>query len=223
MITPLGVLRLLADIRRRCYSCSPLLRTDPHAPGSPRCSRSWRRGFRAEQLLFRASWLITCRLSSQAALARRLLSDAYRFLLHVSAGVLSLPAAATGVTSGGCATSRALMREPGQFQSWHGDRSLCFALCPFSGIDPRRFLTVKERRLFTRRAHSKQRVYDRVNRSCLFLFIYFLQTKKNRPKPVSLFCHITTRRKTKTPSQGSVFRWPPSAQRCIPRQDGRPD
>jgi hypothetical protein len=37
-------------------------------------------------------------------------------------------------------------REPGQFQSWHGDRNLCFALYPLPGIDPRRFLTVKERR-----------------------------------------------------------------------------
>jgi hypothetical protein len=38
--------------------------------------------------------------------------------------------------------------ESGRFQSLHGDRSLCFALCPFPGIDPRRFLTVKERRGF---------------------------------------------------------------------------
>jgi hypothetical protein len=29
-----------------------------------------------------------------------------------------------------------------QFQRWHGDRNLCFALYPLPGVDPRRFQIV---------------------------------------------------------------------------------
>ena len=64
LFTQPGELRSPVGNRQRWCGCSLHLRTGLHAPGSLRCSRSWRRGFRAGILLLRASWVITCRLSS---------------------------------------------------------------------------------------------------------------------------------------------------------------